>query len=85
MKKRAIEIEEIFENLSDEQLILLVKELNEFKLIGHLSADSGLRKLIQRVSDISDKSFHEEFLGVSFKILETAALKWVSSFKGNAL
>ena len=71
------EIEEIFDNISVEELRVLLTDYRKFKSSGYLESTSELRLLIQKVSDLSGNTFSSEIIGVTYKLLEIAAIKWL--------
>lgn len=71
------ELDLVFESVSKDQLKILLNEYLVFKEVGHLAAESELRKFTQKVSDISGNKFSTEIIGVTFKLMEKAALMWL--------
>lgn len=72
-------LEKIFDDISEQELVVLLKELEIYKRFGSLPEKAKLRKLIETIMIETGNTFSVEVIGVCYKILEKAAYKWLYS------
>lgn len=70
-------ITELYKNLHDVELKIMVEEIREAEKTGTFGNDSEIRKLCRKTSEITGMDVSSNLLMVQMGVLKEAAFRWL--------
>jgi predicted HAD superfamily phosphohydrolase len=74
-------INELFKNLNDTELTIIIGEINECEKTGTFGDESEIRKLCRKTSEITGMDISSNLLMVQMGVLKEAAFRWLEKIK----
>ena len=74
-------ITELYKNLNDTELTIIIGEIKESEKTGTFGDDSEIRKLCHKTSEITGMDISSNLLMVQLGVLKEAAFRWLEKIK----
>lgn len=72
---------ELFNGLTDEELLVLMNEIEHSELTGSYPNDAEIRKLCKRVSELTQQELSSNLFMVHLNVLKECAFRWKKIIK----